>query len=146
MQPSYFVCAGLVFAKLTQPFLHEFGEDWYSSSPRKLCDLALNGIKRQKGEEVVVLTQVLGDEINVGYGNMSDLRLLKFNGIQIQSLRQLRDLVVNCREPWMRFELEEDRLIVLSTHDALASNDRILRRHKIPHQMSSDLQESTEAK
>ena len=41
--PSFLMYAGLVFVPLTQPYLHEFGEDWISSSPRRLVEKALNG-------------------------------------------------------------------------------------------------------
>jgi hypothetical protein len=35
--------AGLVFVPLSQPYLHEFGEDWIANSPRRLVEKALNG-------------------------------------------------------------------------------------------------------
>ncbi|VFQ92670.1 unnamed protein product [Cuscuta campestris] len=38
--PSYYIFAGLVFTPLTQPYLHEYGDDWYNSSPRRLCEKA----------------------------------------------------------------------------------------------------------
>jgi len=32
--PSYYVFAGLLFSPLTQPLLHEWGDDWYNLAPR----------------------------------------------------------------------------------------------------------------
>lgn len=56
--PSYFIFAGLVFVPLTQPYLHEYGEDWYNSSPRRLCERALRELPRKAGEQLVILSQV----------------------------------------------------------------------------------------
>lgn len=40
---------GLVFTPLSQPYLHEYGDDWYHTSPRRLCDRALNMDKTEEG-------------------------------------------------------------------------------------------------
>ena len=56
--PSYYIFAGLVFVPLTQPYLHEYGEDWYNTSPRRLCERALRELPKKAGEQLVVLSQV----------------------------------------------------------------------------------------
>lgn len=56
--PSYYIFAGLVFVPLTQPYLHEYGEDWYNTSPRQLCERALRELPKKAGEQLVVLSQV----------------------------------------------------------------------------------------
>ncbi|KAL2645540.1 hypothetical protein AAZV13_05G000400 [Glycine max] len=38
---SYYFFAGLLFIPLTRPYLHQYGEDWYNTSPRRLCERAL---------------------------------------------------------------------------------------------------------
>lgn len=56
--PSYYIFAGLVFVPLTQPYLHEYGEDWYNTSPRRLCEVALRKPPNRAGEQFVILSQV----------------------------------------------------------------------------------------
>lgn len=56
--PSYYIFAGLVFIPLTQPYLHEYGEDWYNTSPRRLCERALRELPKKAGEQLVILSQV----------------------------------------------------------------------------------------
>lgn len=56
--PSYFIFAGLVFVPLTQPYLHEYGEDWYNTSPRRLCERALRELPQKDGQQLVILSQV----------------------------------------------------------------------------------------
>ena len=64
--PSYYVFAGLLFSPLTQPLLHEWGDDWYNQSPRRLCERALNDDQEERGEEVVVLSQA-GSSMSVHF-------------------------------------------------------------------------------
>ena len=40
---SYYIFGGCVFIKLTQPFLHTWGEDWYHYAPRDLLTEAMKG-------------------------------------------------------------------------------------------------------
>jgi len=36
--PSYFIYAGLVFMAFAQPYLHEWGPNWYTQSPQRLVE------------------------------------------------------------------------------------------------------------
>lgn len=56
--PSYYILAGLVFVPLTQPYLHEYGEDWYNASPRRLCERALRELPKKENQQLVILSQV----------------------------------------------------------------------------------------
>ena len=91
--PSYFICAGFVFADLTQPYLHEFGEDWYNQSPRRLCTRALHGVRKTADDEVVVMSQVLAHAVNNGYQGYNDLEVRRVNGSTVRNLRHLKNLV-----------------------------------------------------
>lgn len=71
------VCApaGLVFVPLSQPYLHEYGDDWITSSPRRLVDKALNGLMDKPGQQIIVMSQVLVDDINTGYQQFQNLQV-----------------------------------------------------------------------
>jgi hypothetical protein len=56
--PSYYIYAGLVFVPLTQPYLHEYGDDWMASSPRRLVEKALNTLMEKPKQQIVILSQV----------------------------------------------------------------------------------------
>ncbi|XP_054809742.1 protease Do-like 10, mitochondrial isoform X2 [Prosopis cineraria] len=120
--PSYYIFAGLVFVPLTQPFLHEFGEDWYNTSPRRLCERALRELPKKANQQLVILSQVLMDDINAGYERLAELQLVE-----------------NCREESVRFDLDDDRVIALNYGLAKIATARILKRHRIPSSMSTDL-------
>ncbi|CAN1217664.1 Protease Do-like 10, mitochondrial [Linum perenne] len=139
--PSYYIFAGLVFVPLTQPFLHEYGEDWYNDSPRQLCERALRELPNKAGQQLVILSQVLIDDINTGYERLAVLQVKKVNGVEIENLKQLRKLVEECKEEFVRFDLDEERVIVVSYECGKAATSRILKRHRIPSAMSTDLHE-----
>lgn len=43
---------------LTQPYLHEYGEDWYNTCPRRLCERALKDLPEKSNQELVIISQV----------------------------------------------------------------------------------------
>ncbi|XP_057470887.1 protease Do-like 10, mitochondrial isoform X1 [Actinidia eriantha] len=137
--PSYFIFAGLVFVPLSEPYLHEYGVDWYNNSPRQLCELALRKLPRKAGEQLVILSQVLIDDINEGYEHFHQLQVKKVNGVEVENLKQLCRLVESCSEKFLRFDLDDEIVIVLNYQLATIASCRILNRHRIPSAMSIDL-------
>eukprot|EP00878_Enallax_costatus_P026753 GHUV01028740.1.p1 GENE.GHUV01028740.1~~GHUV01028740.1.p1 ORF type:complete len:293 (+),score=101.63 GHUV01028740.1:117-995(+) len=91
--PSYFIYAGLVFVPLSQPYLHEYGDDWMSNSPRRLVDKALNSLMQKPGQQIIVLSQVLVDDINTGYQQFQNLQVLRVNGVEVLNLAHLKQLI-----------------------------------------------------
>jgi hypothetical protein len=55
LSSRYLVYAGLVFSVLSQPYLHEWGEDWHDTAPRKLTQLAMEGTSAKPGEQARML-------------------------------------------------------------------------------------------
>ncbi|KAJ6322506.1 hypothetical protein OIU77_012362 [Salix suchowensis] len=137
--PSYYIFAGLVFVPLTQPYLHEYGEEWYNTSPRRLCERALRDQPKKAAQQLIILSQVLMDDINAGYERLAELQVKKVNGIEIDNLKHLCQLVGNCSSESLRFDLDDDRVIALNYQSAKVATSRILKRHRIPSAMSSDL-------
>nr|GMC76307.1 protease Do-like 10, mitochondrial [Ipomoea batatas] len=137
--PSFFIFAGLVFIPLTQPYLHEYGEDWYNTSPRRLCERALRKLPTKPGEQLVILSQVLLDDINTGYERLAELQVNKVNGVEVENLKHLRKLVEDNSKERIRFDLDDERVIVLNYDLGKVATSRILKRHRIPYAMSSDL-------
>lgn len=136
--PSYYIFAGLVFIPLIQPYLHEYGEDWYNTSPRRLCERALREFPKKPGEQLVILSQVLMDDINAGYERLAELQVKKVNGVEVENLKHLCQLV-DKSEDSVRFDLDDERVIVLNFEMAKIATSRILKRHRIPSAMSHDL-------
>ncbi|CAI5952014.1 unnamed protein product [Closterium sp. NIES-64] len=143
--PSYFIFAGLVFMPLSQPYLHEYGPDWLHSSPRRLCDLALRNLPEKPGQQIIILSRVLPDEVNGGYERLADLQVLKVNGMEVDNIRQLKDAVFETSGPFVRFDLEDGRIIAIDMAAARKSNAQILRRYRVPSASSWDLRQMADS-
>ena len=137
--PSFFLYAGLVFSPLTQPHLHEFGDDWFNAAPRRLCDRALNDHPTVPGEQVVLLSQVLADEINAGYQGMHDVEVRAVNGERVENLKALKRAVEKASGAFLRLDLADDRVLVVNREEADKAHTRIMAKHRVPGRMSRDL-------
>lgn len=137
-QPSYLIIAGLVFTPLSEPLIDEECED---SIGLKLLAKARYSLARFKGEQIVILSQVLANEVNIGYEDMGNQQVLKFNGTQIKNIRHLAHLVDSCKDKYLVFEFEDNYLAVLEREAAMAASSCILKDYGIPAERSSDLLE-----
>jgi len=138
--PSYFIFAGLVFQVLTQPYLfQEWSKDWQQKGPVRFVEKALFGAKDHPGQEVVILSQVLAADLNVTYQQYVPNVCTHFNRVAIRNLRHLVDLVEANTDPFLRFDLESERVIILDAKDAISQSAHILESHNIPFAKSIDL-------
>lgn len=137
-QPSYLTIAGLVFTSLSEPLIDEECED---SIGLKLLAKARYSMARFKGEQIVVLSQVLANEENVGYEEISNEQVLKLNGTWIKNIHHLAHLVDSCKDKYLVFEFEDNFLVVLERESALAASTGILKGYGIPYERSPDLME-----
>lgn len=134
--PKYFIFAGLVFIRLTQPYLHEWGEEWYNTAPRKLCDRALHGDLEHVGDEVVVLASVLTDAITIGYAECVNQILTHVNDVKVTNLAHVRSLVEKCMHGFVRFVFDDHRIVVVDAAAARAALPALLHKHRIPSALS----------
>ncbi|XP_048336747.2 protease Do-like 2, chloroplastic isoform X1 [Ziziphus jujuba] len=137
-QPSYLIIAGLVFTPLSEPLIDEECED---SIGLKLLAKARYSLARFKGEQIVILSQVLANEVNIGYEDMSNQQVLKLNGTQIKNIHHLAHLVDSCKDKYLVFEFEDNYIAVLERETASTASSSILKGYGIPSERSSDLLE-----
>lgn len=137
-QPSYLIISGLVFTPLSEPLIEEECEDTIGL---KLLTKARYSLARFKGEQIVILSQVLANEVNIGYENMSNQQVLKFNGTWIKNIHHLAHLIDSCKDKYLVFEFEDNYLAVLEREAAAAASPCILKDYGIPSERSSDLLE-----
>ena len=136
--PPYLICSGFVFTALSVPYLDAKGawDDFYTEDVSYLLGLVHTPLK-QKGDEVVVLAQVLAHEANLGYEHWIDLHLLKFNGVEVKSLGHLNDLIsenMRKEEQFMTFEFapgEGGRLIVMERALSEQATEDVCKEHSI---------------
>jgi len=138
--PSYFIFAGMVFQVLTQPYLsQEWGKEWQQKAPVRFVEKALYAAKDKPDQEVVILSQILAADINVTYQQYVPNIVTHVNTIPINNLRHLVEVVESNNLPFLRLDLESERVIVLDAQQASVQSAEILESHNIPYIKSSDL-------
>ncbi|KAF6982762.1 hypothetical protein CFC21_001107 [Triticum aestivum] len=137
-QPSYLIVAGLVFTPLTEPFIEEECEDTLGL---KLLAKARYSLSTFEGEQIVIVSQVLANDVNIGYEHMGNQQVIKLNGTMIKNIHHLAHLVDTCQDKFLTFEFEDDFLVVLDREEAAAASSDIQKEHAIPSVRSLDLSE-----
>ena len=135
--PTYFVFAGLVFQPLSLDYLCAW-DDWEKNAPNELVYEYDFGRRTEERQAIVILSQVLPDEINVGYGKLHYRVVRSLNGIPP---RHMTDFVkrLESTQGFVEIELSSGECIVLDFAEAQASGERILSRYRIGQDRSPDL-------
>lgn len=135
--PTYFVFGGLVFQPLTRNFL-ETWEKWRNRAPKEFLYEYYLGKRTEQRQEVVVLSQILADELTMGYGHLYHEGIAELNG---KAVRDMIDLVTRIDRIRGEVELKTTSggVIILDAQTARDANPRILTRYNIPRDRSADL-------
>jgi len=142
--PSYVVCGGCVFTPLSWPWIsaHKYSDGWEANFPsfNSVSSLPAKGSK-----QIIVLSGVLADEVNVGYHSKKWLILKSFNGKTPTNIRDLVRSIATCKETYLEFRLhavnQEDfneQLICLEMEGVKKAEERILKQHMIASFCSED--------
>ena len=138
--PSFYIAAGLVFTTVCVPYLKsEYGKDYDYDAPVPILNRLMYDQVTDKGQNVVVVAHVLSAPINIGYEDIVNTVVNGFNGKPVSNLKQLADMCDGCKDPFMRFELDHNLLVVLKTKEAHGATQDILKTHCIPSAKSQDL-------
>ncbi|MCK6459432.1 MAG: serine protease [Planctomycetes bacterium] len=139
-RPSYYIVGGLVFCPLTQNYYDTW--DKWDDVPVNLQRYwyEMRTADNADREEVVVLTDILPDEINVGYTGFEDSVVREVNGKRVGSLRDLVAILEGNDHEVHRIVFEDsDAEIVLSKENLGARSKGILERYRVPADRSADL-------
>lgn len=128
--PRYYIIAGFVFIPLTHNYLDEVVRE-YNPKITSLLDEYYNGKITQKRREVVIISRVLADKINVGYEDWSNRIITRING---KSISSLCDVVSAFKEAKGKFHIIEDNkgnIAVIDVEEAKRRNKIILKKYRI---------------
>ena len=104
-------------------------------------DLAVNLGKSRNlpDEEIVVISMVLADEVNLGYQRVGADIVSTVNGVKITSLRQLAALIDSQKEGFLEIVLQNGMRLVMDIARVREATPRVMHRYRIPNDRSSDL-------
>lgn len=135
--PRFLIFGGLVFQVLSRDLL-SIWDEWWRDAPAELLHYYYSGIRTEEQREIVVLSKVLADEVNVGYEGFFNECVEKVNGITPRDLSHFVELLESAQDT---VELLTSRhgLVVLEVKAAKQSTKRILERYRIPTDRSPNL-------
>ena len=92
--PSYYITGGLVFTNLSRPYLRDaYGAKWYKQSSVELINQAYFGTLEHADQQVLILSSIMVDDINTGYGSaFHNIILVSINGRKPRNMRELVDI------------------------------------------------------
>jgi S1-C subfamily serine protease len=139
--PAYFVYGGLVFQTLTRDYLTTW-DKWWNKAPKEFLNYYYLGFRTPEQHEVVILTQILADEINVGYGHLYNEAVAKLDGV---CPRDMEDFVARLSNAHGVVEIETTSggMIMLDADEVRRSTPRILARYHIPRDRTPGLPGAT---
>jgi S1-C subfamily serine protease len=140
VRPSYYVYGGLVFCPFSLNYLLSWGDDWAEDAPYSLLTYFVDGELTRAGEEVVIIIKVLADEVNSGYDDLVNSRIVEVNGKKILNLRDLIQTVdAGSADPYVVFKTEDNESIALDRKKAEEAQEKILTTYEVSDDRSPDL-------
>jgi hypothetical protein len=131
-QPEYVVTGGFVLQKLTREYLAQWGDDW----PGKVSPQLYHYYREQsfkptsERRDIVILSFVLPMNINLGYSNLGQVVVKKFNGMTISSISDiLTAQKLNPESKYDVIEFEMDHPSVVIPREQLPMADMFIQRN-----------------
>lgn len=128
-QPEYVVTGGYLLQKLTRQYLTQWGDDWSGKVSPHLYhyyrDLAYKPTSDRS--DIVILSYVLPSPISLGYKDLSQIVVSKFNGMPIRSIADI--LTAQKLRPQAKYdviEFEMDNPIIVIPRDQLPQADTFI--------------------
>jgi S1-C subfamily serine protease len=137
VDPVYFVYGGLVFQTLTRDFLATW-DHWWDKAPKEFLHLYYSGVSTPDRREIVILTQILADQLNVGYEHLYSETVVSVDGAKV---RDMADFIakIEAASGLVEIEMSSDGVVVLDTEQVAAAQPRILERYRITRDRSPGL-------
>jgi len=137
--PTYYIYAGLTFMPLSGNYIFSSWKRW-NDVPTNLQYYFFH--KKPSPERLVpvVLTNVLAHDINIGYQNMDNLILMRVNGSIVRDMKHLKTLLETNAEPFLSFDFEDSRQIVVDPAAAQKAMPDILAKYRIDSHCSKNLE------
>jgi len=142
-EPEYVLAGGFVFVPLTEAYLRSWGGDWRQRAPFRLSYYTTGKVTPER-PQLVVLSQVLPNPVNIGYEGLRNTVVDEINGVKI---KQLSDIPLALKLPVNGFNVfkfapgEQVRQAVLDAGIMDEANQEIMSRYHIPvdHVLRTDV-------
>lgn len=133
VKPKYYIYGGVVFQPLTLNYLTEFGAigDWFRFAPVELMDYYLNGELKYKDQEIVILSAVLADSINIGYHELAENVIKTANGITVKNFSHFIEIVESSEEEYLLIVDTQGTKVLLDRKVMDENTDDVIKKYMI---------------
>lgn len=139
--PSYYIIGGLVFQPLTYNYIDACAMYDGYNCPKSFFHY-YDSVPTKENKQLVILSNILPDELNVGYQSIENEVLEKVNNQKITDLKSLIeviDLVNKSSEKQYIFSFKNGSKIVLDKAKVKERSDLILQYYQVGRDRSLDL-------
>ncbi len=136
--PEYYLYGGVLFVPLNMNLIKRWGNDWSRSAPISLLE-ARNEWASPERQELVVALQVMAADVNLGYHDWRNWVVETVNDEPIRDFDHFVAMLRGNTEPFVVFHNDNGYQMVIDHGEALASEEQILARYRIPSAHSSGL-------
>ncbi len=132
--PEYMIVGGLVLRELSVQFLKEWGANWRTTAPRNFQFYAHHQWDLYSPErKIVILSEVLASEGNIGYQGLHSLVVTDINGKKITRLRDIPTALGHPMDGFHKIEFADDPKTIYLDSSSLERENRIIqKRFELP--------------
>lgn len=129
--PEYSIYGGVLFVPLNMNLIKRWGNDWSRTAPVSLLQ-ARNEWSSPDRRQLVVALQVLAADVNLGYHDWRNWIVNYVNGEPIRDFQHFANMLRLNEAENVVFENSNGYQMVINHAEALASEEQILNRYRIP--------------
>lgn len=132
-KPRYFVMGGMVFQEVTYNYLETYGSSWRKNAGARLVHLE-SSMGRNPPEDrphLVVLSRILRDKINEGYGDLTGSIVETVNGQSVKDLDHFVAIIEASNDKFVHLGFSGNLEVVMETQELKKRDPEILKVHKI---------------
>lgn len=132
--PEYVMAGGFVFVPLSDSYLRSWGPAWRQRAPFRLTYYDMDKVTPERPQRVI-LSQVIPNEVNLGYEGLRNAVIDEVNGVKIKSIS---DIITALKTPVNGFDIfkfapgEPIQQAVLDASTVDQANQQIMGRYHIP--------------
>lgn len=136
--PEYYIYGGVLFVPLNMNLIKRWGNDWSRTAPVSLLQ-ARNEWSSPERRQLVVALQVLAADVNLGYHDWRNWIVNEVNGEPIKDFQQFAHKLRYNEQENLVLENDNGYQMVINHSEAIASEQEILSRYRIPSAYSQGL-------
>ena len=125
--PRYYILGGLIFVPLSGSYIYQ----------QLLLNKGVGGLigiyeesrwKTNEVEELIILSDIISSELTKGYMGYENLLLISVNKKRIKNLDQLKEIIDNNKEKYIRLKFSDNVKLILPAENIINNTELIIKQ------------------